>query len=212
MMPLSIHRPPLVPEMERLSSRIRQNLPSPLRNRQFLRKRVYPGACFGDGVYGPKVLSRLSISLASCSARPRRRPSSSISSPPADRGRRPRGRGRGEHGANTYQVNPGMRLAAVIGPEGSVIWIFPIYGPKRPIKHSPGFTLGNSLTRISPKGASRYGENRLRTSELDRVHISSPFSFRAKRLFWLTQGKPLYVFSEVFDLKPTSGLSTRKTG
>jgi hypothetical protein len=37
--------------------------------------------------------------------------------------------------------------------------------------------------------------------------------FRASRFFGLlTQGKPWYVFSEVFDLKPTSGLSTRKTG
>jgi hypothetical protein len=41
---------------------------------------------------------------------------------------------------------------------------------------------------MSPEGAGRYGGNRLRRSGLDHVHIFSPF--RAKRLFWLTQGKP----------------------
>ena len=43
-------------------------------------------------------------------------------------------------------------------------------------------------THISPEGAIRYGENRLRTFEPDRVRISSPF--RAKRFYRLTQGKP----------------------
>jgi hypothetical protein len=43
-------------------------------------------------------------------------------------------------------------------------------------------------TRISPEGAIRYGEDRLRTVEPDRVRISS--SFRAKCLYRLTQGKP----------------------
>jgi hypothetical protein len=52
-----------------------------------------------------------------------------------------------------------------------------------------GFTLGNSPTRISPEGASRCGENRLRTFEPDSVRISSPF-IRAKRFFRLTPGKP----------------------
>jgi hypothetical protein len=41
---------------------------------------------------------------------------------------------------------------------------------------------------MSPEGAGRYGENRPRAFEPDRVHISSPF--RANRLFRLTQGKP----------------------
>jgi hypothetical protein len=44
------------------------------------------------------------------------------------------------------------------------------------------------LTRISPEGATRYGENRCRIFEPDRVLVSSPF--RAKRLYRLTQGKP----------------------
>jgi hypothetical protein len=44
-----------------------------------------------------------------------------------------------------------------------------------------------SPTRISPEGATRYGGNRLRTLESDRVRAASPF--RAKRLFRLTQGK-----------------------
>ena len=59
-----------------------------------------------------------------------------------------------------------------------------------------GFTRGLPWvisSRISPEGANRYGENRLRTLEPDRPRISSPF--RAKRLFPLTQGKPWYVFS-----------------
>jgi hypothetical protein len=82
----------------------------------------------------------------------------------------------------------GVCLAPAIRAEGPVIWIFPIFGPKRPIKHSPEFTLGNFLIQISPERAVRYGENRLQAAELDRLHISSPF--RAKRVFWLTQGKP----------------------
>jgi hypothetical protein len=45
-----------------------------------------------------------------------------------------------------------------------------------------------SPTGMCPEGADRYGGKRLRTFEPDRVHIPSPF--RAKRLFWLTQGKP----------------------
>ena len=48
--------------------------------------------------------------------------------------------------------------------------------------------MGNSPSRISPEGVTRYGDNRLRTFEPDRVRNSSPF--RAKRLFRLTQGKP----------------------
>jgi hypothetical protein len=43
-------------------------------------------------------------------------------------------------------------------------------------------------TRISPEGAMRYGDNRLGTFEPDRVHVSSPFSFRAKRLFSTNPG------------------------
>jgi hypothetical protein len=43
-------------------------------------------------------------------------------------------------------------------------------------------------TRISPEGATRYGDNRLGTFEPDRVRISSPFSFRAKRLFSTNPG------------------------
>ena len=60
-------------------------------------------------------------------------------------------------------------------------------------KRIPGFTLGDSLIRISPEGATGYGENRLRTFERDRVHISK--RVRTKRLFRLTQGKPWYVIS-----------------
>ena len=60
-------------------------------------------------------------------------------------------------------------------------------------------------TRISPEGATRYGGNRLRTFELNRVRISSPF--RAKRLFRLTQGKPWAKLSCPFG----AGLSDRMT-
>jgi hypothetical protein len=82
----------------------------------------------------------------------------------------------------------GYLYSAGYRPKGPVIWTFPICGPKWPIKHSPGFTLGNSPTRISPEGATRYGENRLRTFEPNRVRISSPF--RALRLFRLTRVNP----------------------
>jgi hypothetical protein len=86
-----------------------------------------------------------------------------------------------------------MCLAPAKPSEGPAILTFPIFGPKRPGKHSPGFTLGNSPARISPERAAKSGENRLRTFEPDRLCISSPF--RAKGLFWLTQGKPWYVSS-----------------
>ena len=45
-----------------------------------------------------------------------------------------------------------------------------------------------SSTRISPEGAMRYGDNRLGSFESDRVRVSSPFCFRAKRLFWTNPG------------------------
>jgi hypothetical protein len=67
-----------------------------------------------------------------------------------------------------------MRLRPIIMSEGDVIWL-PIRGPKWPGKLSPGFTLGNSPTRISPEGATRRGESRLRTFASDRVRISCPF-------------------------------------
>jgi hypothetical protein len=63
----------------------------------------------------------------------------------------------------------------------------------------------NPPTGMSPEGAARYGGNRLRTSGLERVHISSPF--RAKRLFRLTQGKPWAKLSCPFG----AGLSGPKT-
>jgi hypothetical protein len=90
--------------------------------------------------------------------------------------------------------------------------IRPILGPKWPQKHSPGVTLGNHPTRMSPEGAIRYGENGLRTFPPDRVRISSPF--RAKRLFWLTQGKPWAKLSCPFGAGPsgrTTGLDTYET-
>jgi hypothetical protein len=46
----------------------------------------------------------------------------------------------------------------------------------------------NSPNGMSPEGASRYGGNWLRTSGLDRGHISSPF--RAEHLFWLPRVNP----------------------
>jgi hypothetical protein len=45
-----------------------------------------------------------------------------------------------------------------------------------------GLTWINSPTRISPEGATRYGENRLRTSELDRVHTDNSDLEAIKRL------------------------------
>jgi hypothetical protein len=54
------------------------------------------------------------------------------------------------------------------------------------VKKSEAYPLGNSPTRISPEGAARCGENRLRTLEPDSVRISSPF--RAKCLFSANPG------------------------
>jgi hypothetical protein len=51
-----------------------------------------------------------------------------------------------------------------------------------------GVSLGNPPNRISPEGLTKYGTNRLRTFEPDRMRISSPF--REKPLFRLTRGKP----------------------
>jgi hypothetical protein len=68
--------------------------------------------------------------------------------------------------------------------------VFPIHGPKWPKEHSPGFTPGSPQgspwvglpPEMSPEaeGAGGFGENRLRTSELDRVQI------------WPIQGKNAY--------------------
>jgi hypothetical protein len=57
------------------------------------------------------------------------------------------------------------------------------------------------LTGMSPEGADKYGENRLRTFEPDRVRISS--LFRAKAYFRLTQGKPWAVLSCPFGAAPS---------
>ena len=65
--------------------------------------------------------------------------------------------------------------------------IWKIRGPKSLAQGLPWVVLP---TRIGPEGAMRYSDNRLGTFEPDRVHVSSPFSFRAKRLFSTTQGKP----------------------
>ena len=63
-----------------------------------------------------------------------------------------------------------------------------VYGPKGHESIAQGSPWVISPHRIGPEGATRYGENRLRTFEPNYARISSPF--RAKRLFWLTQGKP----------------------
>jgi hypothetical protein len=66
--------------------------------------------------------------------------------------------------------------------------------PEGAVGLSPGFQPWvNSPTRMSPEGVGGYGGNWLRTSGLDRGHISSPF--RAKHLFRLTQGKPWAMLS-----------------
>jgi len=54
--------------------------------------------------------------------------------------------------------------------------------------------------RISPEGATRY-----RTFAPDRVNVSSPF--RAKRLFWLTQGKPWAKLSCPFGAEPSGRIT-----
>jgi hypothetical protein len=66
------------------------------------------------------------------------------------------------------------------------------------------------LVRIGPEWATRYGENPLRTFEPDCVRISSPF--RAKRLFWLTQGKPWAMLSCPFGADPSGRIPTLKIG
>jgi hypothetical protein len=63
-------------------------------------------------------------------------------------------------------------------------------------------------TRISPEGATRYGENRLQTFEPDRVRVSSPF--RAKHLFRLTQGKPWANLSCPFEAGPSGPMTGAK--
>ena len=57
------------------------------------------------------------------------------------------------------------------------------------------------LTGMGHEGAGSDGGNRLRTFDPDRVHVSSPF--RAKRLFWLTQGKPWAKLSCPFGAWPS---------
>jgi hypothetical protein len=65
-----------------------------------------------------------------------------------------------------------------------------IYAPKVAIGLSPGFqpvsTLGSSPAGISPEGATRHGEKRLRTLPTDRVAFSSPF--RAKHVLLANPG------------------------
>jgi hypothetical protein len=58
---------------------------------------------------------------------------------------------------------------------------------------------------MSPEGAGRYGENRLRAFQPDRLHISSPF--RANRLFRLTQGKPWAELSCPFGVGPAGRMT-----
>jgi hypothetical protein len=93
------------------------------------------------------------------------------------------------------------------------------YGPKefgrfRSVARSGQESIAQGLpwvispTRISPEGATRYGENRFRTLEPDRVRISSPF--RAKRLFRLTQGKPWAKLSCPFGAGPSGRMTGAK--
>jgi hypothetical protein len=66
----------------------------------------------------------------------------------------------------------------------------------------------NSPTGVSPEGAGRYGGNRLRTFEPDRVRISSPFM--AKRLFRVIQGKPWAKLSCPFGAGPSGRMTDAK--
>src|ERR1700722_9880973 len=86
--------------------------------------------------------------------------------------------------------------------------MFKLRGPKRPRERSPGFTLGNPASRISPEGATRNDENRFRTCEPDRARISGPF--RAKRLFRFTQGKPWAILCGPFGASPLGRMSDAK--
>jgi hypothetical protein len=74
-----------------------------------------------------------------------------------------------------------------------------------------GLSWVNSPTAMSPEGAGRYNGNRLRTSELDRVHISGPF--RAKTLiFGLPRVNPGLCFLGHFGPQmETSKLRTLRT-
>jgi hypothetical protein len=79
-----------------------------------------------------------------------------------------------------------------------------------PRKHSPGFTLGNYPPRLAlkgPSGTARIGSEAL---NLDRVRISSPFSFRAKRLFRLTQGETWAKLSCRFRACPSRRMTDAK--
>ena len=81
-------------------------------------------------------------------------------------------------------------------------------GPKGQGSIAQGLLWVNFPTRISPEGAAKYGENRLRRFEPDRVRISSPF--RAKRLFLPTQGKPWAKLSCPFGADPPGRLTDAK--
>jgi hypothetical protein len=107
------------------------------------------------------------------------------------------------------KIHPRVSYLFSAGHAPERAWTFPIRGPKWPRKHSPGFTLDNSPTRISPERATGCGENRLRTFEPDRLRISNPF--RAKRLFRLTQGKPWANLSRPFGAGPSGRLTGAKT-
>jgi hypothetical protein len=77
-------------------------------------------------------------------------------------------------------------------------------GPKRPKEHSPGFTPGlpwvSPPTGISPEGAARYCENRLRTFAPDRGRVLAPSGRNV--YFTPTQGKPWAKLSCPFRAGP----------
>jgi hypothetical protein len=83
-----------------------------------------------------------------------------------------------------------------------------VCGPKGHESIAQGLPWVIHPNRISPEGATRYGENRPRTFEPDRVRISSPF--RAKRFFWLTQGKPWAKLSCPFGAEPSGRITDAK--
>jgi hypothetical protein len=69
-----------------------------------------------------------------------------------------------------------FRSLALSGQE-SLAQVLPwvVFGPKAQESIAQGLPWVIPLTQISPEGATRYGENWLRTFEPDSVRISSPF-------------------------------------
>jgi hypothetical protein len=83
-----------------------------------------------------------------------------------------------------------------VSRKGSIIWPFPICGPKFPKKPSPGFTLEIPPIRISPEGGASFA--RISSEPLNRVSFPSQAPSGQNVYFRLTQDKPWAKLSSPF--------------